>query len=112
MLAYSPAIPAITFTDAIAGIRVRREGKGGGALLVRDERARSYDTYLVVINGRGVVGRVACADGDWFAEDGIFRNWDYGRGIWTVFPSSKVETLWGFATMEDAVAELVIRYIF
>lgn len=108
-ITFSAAIPAVTFQAVTAGIRVRREGKGGSFLVTRDERSRGH-AYLIIRNGGGIVGRVARVDGEWFAEDGVYRHWD-NPGMWQVFPSSKVETLWGFDTMEDAVAEMALRYI-
>jgi hypothetical protein len=105
---YSAAVPAVSFESVTGGVRVRREGKGDTLLVTRDDRARGYDTHLIVMHDRGVVGRVAYVDGDWFWEYGIFRNWDYSKGIWQVFPSSTVKTFGGFASFEDAVVEAAL----
>jgi hypothetical protein len=109
-LTFSAAIPAISFEKVTGGARVRREGRGGSLLITQDTRAHDPRTHLIIRHGQGVVGRVSCIDGDWFVEDGVYRHWDR-PGMFQVFPSSTVETLWGFATMTDAVAEMALRYI-
>lgn len=108
---FSRTIPAISFEDVTGGVRVRREGKGDTLLITRDERARNQAVYLIVVHGRGVVGRVACDDGDWFIERGIFRHWDYNRGLWQVFPSSTVQTIWGRGNMTETVAEEALYWL-
>lgn len=108
---HSAAIPAVSFEQVTGGTRVRRDGKGDTFLVVRDDRARSLNTYLVIHNGSGVVGRVACVDGDWFTEKGIFRHWDAVGTPFQAYPSSTVETVWGFANFEDAVAELALYWL-
>jgi hypothetical protein len=112
-ITFSAAIPAVSFQTVAGGraVRVRREGKGDTFLLVRDDRARSYDVYLLVMQGQGVVGRVACVDGEWIWEHGVFRNWEATGTPFQVFPSSTVETRWGFANREDAVAEAALYWL-
>lgn len=110
-ITYSTAIPAVSFRDVTGGIRVRRDGKGDTFLVTRDERARSPWTFLIIQHGQGVVGRVALVDGEWFIERGIFRAWDHNRGAFQVFPSSTVETFWGFASFEDAVAHEALWFL-
>lgn len=108
---YSTTIPAISFEQKIGGVRVRREGKGDTMFVTRDDRARSPEVYLLIVQGHGVVGRVAQIDGEWVIERGQFRPWDTGRGIWQVFPSSTVITNWGFPTMTEAVAEEALFWL-
>jgi hypothetical protein len=110
-LTFSAAIPAVSFEQVAGGFRVRREGKGDTLFVTHDDRARDWDTHLVIMHGQGVVGRVAKVDGEWIYELGIFRSWDYDKGIWQVFPSSEVVTTWGFASFEDAVAELALIHL-
>lgn len=110
---YSVKIPAVSFERVAggAGVRVRRDGKGDTFLVTRDERSRHLDVYLIIMHGQGVVGRVAKIDGEWIVERGIFRHWDYKRGIYQVFPSSTVHTQWGFPTMTEAVAEEALYWL-
>jgi hypothetical protein len=110
-LTFSTTIPAVSFEKVTGGVRVRREGKGDTMFLTRDERSRRLDVYLMIVQGHGVVGRVACIDGEWVIERGIFRNWDYNQGIWQVFPSSTVHTQWYGTSMTDAVAEEALHWL-
>jgi hypothetical protein len=108
---YSTRIPAISFEEVAGGVRVRREGKGDTLFLTRDSRARDPRVFLIIMHGQGVVGRVACADGEWFIERGIFRNWDHNRGPFQAFPSSTVRTIWGGVNMTEAVAEEALYWL-
>jgi hypothetical protein len=111
-LTYSTTIPAVSFEYVAGGaaIRVRREGKGDTILLDLDTRG-GYLAYNIIKNGEGVIGRVAAVEGNWIVERGIFRNWDYDRGAFQVFPSSTVQTFWGFDTLENAVAEEALYWL-
>jgi hypothetical protein len=108
---FSATIPAVSFETVAGGIRVRREGKGDTFLVTRDDRARSPWTYLIVMPGQGVVGRVAKIDGEWVIERGIFRHWEATGTPFQVLPSSSVRTFWGFASLEDAVAEEALYWL-
>lgn len=108
---FSATIPAVSFETVTGGIRVRREGKGDTFLVTRDERSRHLDVFLIIMHDQGVVGRVAKIDGEWVIERGIFRHWEATGTPFQVFPSSTVETFWGFASMEDAVAEEALFWL-
>lgn len=108
---YSTAIPAISFETVAGGVRVRRDGKGDTLYITRDERARDPRTHLVIMHGRGVIGRVACVDGEWFTETGIYRHWDAVGTPWQCFPSSTVRTDFGHVTMTEAVAEMALYWL-
>lgn len=107
---FSTTIPAISFEQVTGGVRVRRDGKGDTLFVTLDDRSRA-GAFLIIMHGRGVVGRTAKVDGEWIIERGIFRNWDHNQGIWQVFPSSTVETFWGFPSIEEAVAEEALYWL-
>jgi hypothetical protein len=108
---YSAAIPAVSFQDVTGGVRVRREGKGDTLFATRDSRTHRHESWLLVHQGDGVVGRAVNVDGEWVIERGTFRHWEQVGTPWQVFPSSTVETFGGFGSFEDAVAEEALYWL-